>query len=623
MSEFGLVRRHTPPFTKWATLVNAALSVICPFVPITEKYGFQFGEGATPATIELEMFYRGITPEQGGLGRYGHMHNAIDHLFNEPRRLQAASRNLAYEPRRDDLLIWNDWSELMIRTFCEFEWVSVTGPNSSWKSYCAAMYALMRFFSSPLNTIVVMTSTSLPGLRRRIWKEVTRFHRICPAFGHVVASEYCIRFSKGSDASGIFGVATGTDNDIEKAVDKILGFHAANVVAVVDEGQATNEALVKASISLEAGAEHFQFIILGNADSELDPHGQASEPVEGWDSISVEDDFWLTRRGACVHLDCYDCPRVREGDEFYPGLLKQSNIDSAIKSEGEDSPYFWQFRRGFWAPQGITKTVLSPVDAKRFRTSDPVIWVGKFVVLATLDPAYEGDDKCVLRQHFCGLADIDGEEIVVLCHGEIVILKLKVSKSEDPIHFQIAQQTVENCERWGVTPDMFAIDSTAEGEGPAGILVKNYGWHGLERVDFNGRASDEPISPNSRTPANKKWDRKVTELWFRYRERVRNGQVRGLDKTTLLEFCQRNYEDRGNGIISIETKRDMKERTHRSPDHADNAVLAEHLVRKRGIMKDPPTIDGEELPDPMERWNRLARKYNVRNEEIYDDAPTY
>lgn len=488
--------------------------------------------------------------------------------------------------------------------------------HNSWKSYCSAMYGLMSFFASPTNTVVVMTSTSLPGLRRRIWKEVMRFHRICPAFGLPVASDFCIRFTKGSDDAGIFGVATGTDNDIEKAVEKIIGFHATNVIAIVDEGQATNEALIKAAISLESGAEHFQFIILGNADSELDPHGRLSEPAAGWDSVTADDDFWLTERGAAVHLDCYDCPRVKEGDEFYPGLLRQINIDTAIKNEGEDSPYFWQYRRGFWAPQGVTKTVLSPVDSKRFRCADPVIWVGKFTVGATLDPAYEGDDRCVLRQHFCGLADIDGEEIVVLMHGEIVIIKLQASKSKDPIHYQIARSTVEHCERWGVPDSMFAIDSTGEGEGPAGVLVKEHGWHGIMRVDFNGRPSTEAISDSNRKPANLMWDRRVTELWFRYRNRVRNGQVRGLDAATLLEFCQRNYEDRGNGILSLETKRDMKVRTRRSPDLADNAVLSEELFRKRGVMRDPERDD--DLPDTNERWRKLAKKYDVRNEEIME-----
>jgi hypothetical protein len=163
---------------------------------------------------------------------------------------------------------------------------------------------------------------------------------------------------------------------------------------------------------------------------------------------------------------------------------------------------------------------------------------------------------------------------------------------------------------------MFAIDSTGEGEGPAGVLVKEHGWHGLLRVDFNGRPTKEAISETNMKPADKAYDRRVTELWFRYRTRVRNGQVRGLDKATLLEFCQRYYEDRGNNILSVETKRDMKERTRRSPDLADNAVLAEELFRVRGIMKNPNRED--DFPDPNERWRRLAKKYNVMNEAIMD-----
>jgi hypothetical protein len=71
-------------------------------------------------------------------------------------------------------------------------------------------------------------------------------------------------------------------------VEKIIGFHATNTYAMVDEMQATNEAIVTASISLRAGADNHEFTGLGNADSELDAHGQASEPIEGWDSITVE-----------------------------------------------------------------------------------------------------------------------------------------------------------------------------------------------------------------------------------------------------------------------------------------------------------------------------------------------
>ena len=278
---------------------------------------------------------------------------------------------MEYDPKKHDALIWNDWSERMMQRFTEYNWTTVTGPNASWKTTCAANWALKFWMSSPFNTAIVLTSTSLSGLRKRIWKEIVRFYRpYANEIGNLVASDMCIRFAKGSDEAGIFCVATGQDNDVQKAVEKIIGFHATNVMAVVDEMQATNDAIVKSAISLQAGADNFRFIGLGNADSELDPHGLMSEPLNGWDSVSVEDEEWETRRGVCVHLDGFESPRVKEGDEFYPGLLRKVDNDTAIRDEGEDSPFMWQYRRGFWAPQGVTKTVLSTVDGRKFRTEE-------------------------------------------------------------------------------------------------------------------------------------------------------------------------------------------------------------------------------------------------------------
>src|SRR5262245_33595988 len=125
-----------------------------------------------------------------GLGRYQHLRNAID---------------LTWNSYQDGSFIWNDWSERMMRTFAEKTWVAVTGPAASWKTTCASMYALNVFNSDPRNTVVICTSTTLDGLRRRIWKEVSKFHRMRPLFGHMVQSRNCIQFRKGHDDAGIFG----------------------------------------------------------------------------------------------------------------------------------------------------------------------------------------------------------------------------------------------------------------------------------------------------------------------------------------------------------------------------------------------------------------------------------
>ena len=368
------------------------------------KYGVVWPEpeaGSDPsATIELRMaFDESLAQASGFLGRYEHLRNAIDLLFNAPRRRYALEHKIPYDERKHDAFIWNDWTELMIDALCEWHWsTAIWGPNSSWKSTSAALYAFLCWLADPERTSIILTTTTLPGLKKRIWKELLKFYRWSQCgFGHVSASDFAIRFRKGSDDGGVFGIATGQDEgDIKKAVDKIIGFHNKYVVAVVDEGQATNEAIITACLSLEAGTERFQLIVPGNPDSELDTLGRISEPKEGYDTISPEMDRWETKRGICIHLDGLESPRVKEGDEYYPGLLRQRDIDSARTAYGEDSPEFWRTRRGFIAPQGITKTVLTPSISRRFNARERAIWKDEFQAAAGLDPAFEGGDRCML-----------------------------------------------------------------------------------------------------------------------------------------------------------------------------------------------------------------------------------
>src|SRR6185312_3535928 len=250
-------------------------------MPALERYGLIFPEPATPASIEVECFYRNWPESKGGLGTFRHLCNAIDLVWNIPKRIQAQQRGIAFDPDQHDTYIWNDWSEWMQRTFCEHKWVTVTEPGASWKTTSAALYGLARWYSSPHDTVVIVVSTTLDGLRRRIWKEVTKFYRInSGGIGNLVQSRNCIQFLKGSDDAGIFGLAVDK-GDIGKAVGKIIGFHARNMIVIVDEMQTVNEAIVEACVNLESGAENFEFKGLGNADSHFDPHGRMSEPKEG------------------------------------------------------------------------------------------------------------------------------------------------------------------------------------------------------------------------------------------------------------------------------------------------------------------------------------------------------
>jgi hypothetical protein len=524
-----------------------------------------------------------------GVGRYQHLRNAIDLIWNR------------HVP---NTYIWNDWTEWMQRTFAEHPWATVTGPAASWKTTSAGIFALTKYYASPKDTVVIVTSTTLDGLRRRVWKEISHFHRLRPLFGHMVQSRNCIQFRKGHDDAGIFGLATDK-GEIDKAIGKIIGFHSPNMVVIVDEMPYTPEAIVEACVNLETGAKSFQFIGLGNADDMLDPHGRMSEPKAGWESIDVESTQWETRRGTCIHLDGLKSPNITDKTRNYPGLLTQFDIETTTEIYGVDSPQFWQMRRGFWAPEGIVKTVLSMPMITRSQAFDDCSFDQSNIPCAGLDPAFEGDDRCVLRQAKCG--EVDGK--MTLLMGRKHFIKTKI-KPDDPIHYQIVRQAKEICEGEGITPYYFGLDSTGEGGGLASIFQREWSREIL-CVEFGGLASKNPVSSTNSKPANQEYDRAVTELWFFFRLLVENKQIKNLDPESAAEFCRRWWQMRGP-YVSLETKAKMKDRTRRSPDIADADVVTARVANARCNLKPSAFSHKEDRPDSP--WKRFLKKRNVTPE---------
>jgi hypothetical protein len=580
-------------------------------------YGVQFPDpeaGVNPWTAaELMMaFNPSLRVASGFQGKYFHLRRAIDLIWNDPRRQYAAQHKIPYDERKNDAFIWNDFTERMMEGLCEEHYSTcIWSGNAMWKTTTVALYVLCAFYASPTDTSVVLTTTTLAGLKKRIWKEVLKFHRWSNCgIGHVSASDFAIRLNKGSDDSGIFGFATGQDEgEVQKAVDKIIGFHNRFVIAGVDEGQATNEAIIKGCLSLEAGAERFQLIVPGNPDNELDTLGQESEPIDGYSTISPETGEWKTKRGICIHLDCYDCPRVKEGDEFYPGMLRQKDIDSAIAAYGEDSPEFWRTRRGFIAPQGITKNVLTPAIIRHGNAWDKATWVGEYTMGAGLDPAFEGGDRRMLRFAKCGEMTTGKVGIEL---NELVRVNIDVT-SNVPIHYQIVYECKRLCEAHDppVLPQNFALDSTGEGGGLASIFMREWSA-AITLIEFGGRASDLQVGEHVDKKGFEEYMNRVTELWYSFRHMVYDGLIRGLDKEAAKEFCQRLWDYRGN-LKMLEPKKDMKARTRRSPDLADATVVVTEMFRQRMHLG----ATGQLTVQTDKAWRDYQKKNNISSEQDY------
>lgn len=544
---------------------------------MTKRYGIEWQSEYGDVDIELYCFKIRHSIENGGLGRYGHFKNIVHLLWPK--------------------YVWTPWSEPKFRSLCDNHFVTWSGPASSGKSTDAALYGLVFWLSSPKDTIVIQTSTTIPMLRRLIWGQTKKFFYSAPAPGlpgNMVDSRNVLQSLKGDDKHAMFGIAV-KQGSVSEAVGRIIGLHANHMLIQVDECTDVPEAIFDACSNLQKGCSDFNFLGIGNANSRFDLHGKLSEPKDGWSSVSVEDEQWETKLGVCIH---FDGSKLNNSGQW-PFLISNKDVDHAEKNEGSGSPKYWRFTRGFWCPEGVIKSVFSEAMLIRFRAKEKHNWLSGFNVLAGLDPAFEGGDRCMFMTAKYG--EIEGGKFGLEL-SEAITIKPNLALSE-PVHYQIAHQVIDLCKARGIDPQNFAIDSTGEGGGLSDIISEKWSRK-IHRVEFGGSASDRPVSAERNVPAKEEYVNKVTELWFSARQFLQSEQLKGISDDVAVEFCCRLYEYRGNRV-QVEPKGEMKARIGRSPDLADSAVILVDLVRSKGTYpggsrKSQDTEDQEWLDKAIE-----------------------
>jgi hypothetical protein len=553
-----------------------------------------------PALIARELLFFKVCdgiPGYEGPGRFAHATTLCNALWRQ---------------KGHEVFKWHPWLEDTLEEYCRTNEVIVTGPASGGKTTGAALFANLFWLCSTEDTGVILTSTTRDGLKKRIWSETRNFYtnarKIIGDTGRLVDSDLCIQSYKGATKHGIYGIAVAQGEE-QKALGRIIGFHPRRIFVAVDELTDVSWAIIEALTNLFTAKQKAQFTGIGNAALIFDSHGKMAEPKDGWNSVNVESDRWATKRGGiCLHFDGFKCENVVKGQKIYPFLLTKEDIDKTADEYGMDSPQMYRFRRGFWCPEGTTKTVLNDSLIQKFMAMTKAIWEGPTQMWAGLDPAFEGGDRCILRFGKTGKSD-NGLDTLEL--GESVCIKTDVTLKE-PLHYQIARQVKEECTRRGVTPDHFGMDVTGEGGGLASILSEEWG-PGFHQVEFGGRPSDLPVSDINAKSCRDEYYDKVTELWYSFRTILMRNQIRGLDPEAAMEFCKRLYTV--DGKIWIESKKEMKARPgNRSPDLADGACVLADVVRHRGGLG---KILSKAQSAREAEWNKLSREYAESDDDAF------
>jgi hypothetical protein len=556
-----------------------------PSSELWQKYQLNCQYPISPAELELYCFGVGHSPEHGGLGKFEHFRNAASLFWPK--------------------LQWNPWMEKQIQSLCDHRFVGWAGCGASGKTYSATLYAMLWWAFNPLESSVILTSTTAKMIRKRQWAALQELFNACQGFpGHMVDSKTTLQATKGDDKHGIFALPV-LEGSTSKAAANIQGVHSKRILVVLDEATDVPEAIVQASSNLAKGCDEFQMLMIGNPHSYFDQHGRFCEPKAGWRSVNVEVDEWETKRGICVRFDGMKSPNIREGRSLWPYLITAENVRSASEFEGVSSPTFWKYTRGFWSPEGISATVLSETMCLKFNVQQSAAFYSRALTIAGLDPAFTGGDRCVLR--FARFGDrSDGFSTVLF--EDIVIIKPDANSSE-PIAYQIARRVREECESRGCAPEHLAVDSTGNGAGLCDILNETWSTR-IRRVSFGTVASDIPASQFDDRPAKSAYKNRVTELWYSIREWVKSDQVRGLDPETIIELCSRNYIEEDRKII-LESKIDMKARFGRSPDLGDAAALVIDVARALGGYKLAPGGASSQFAELLKQSQTIYHEDNL------------
>lgn len=602
-----------------------------------EKYGRLWtprnGAVVTPLRLEMDAFLMGLTPEEGGLGKATHYRNVVSTIW--------------------PTYSWHKWAELRAQAFCKVNVeedlqtgnkfvrsvTGLAGGTDSGKSYDMAAWALVNWFVDPLNTMVIVVSTSKIDAKQRIWAALVKMYReahaVGIAAGRLIESMDIIKLSDEegkaidpnvgvSDASSIMLLAAG-DEYKDDAQKRLQGKKNRRIVLIADELQDCSSSIINEALWGFKGAQELHVVGAGNPSSIFDPHGKFCEPIKGWMSVDEETPNWKIKvagiEGLALRFDSEkDNPNQQSFDKGkglrYPFLPKPNDVAVAKKELGELNPQFWRKFRGFWPPADADDcTIVSDILLARHGALDKPIWDGTPKDIAGIDPSYtEGGDRFVFTHMKWGKL-ISGKWAIAL--EKQYVLNRRAGSQED-FQYEMIQQIHDLSIKLGIPNQWMGVDASAGGIfwsiGERELLR---GWHA---VSFAGAASDLPVSAQyaMRNEATGKpqvgkelFHNMSSELCFVSRYFLECEQLKGVTPDLAWEMTQRKYVRRTRKII-IESKTDMKKRIGKSPDLFDSFSVGLFVARKVfGAMAGSEAIEEKKRLN-KESFKQLKQRLTLR-----------
>jgi len=593
---------------------------------LIQKYGAWFPGDADPLEIEF-LFIHGLGYHVDKRGKYGkglayHVTEAMKMLWPEPD------------------VYWHKWNHILVDEFLGGPGrTGVFGPSNSQKSSTLSRAALTLWYARPHGTTVLISSTTLDALKKRIWDYVVGYDKAARSRypelpGSLIESKLMLLADDSgtegrSFKNGVVGVACHKGGQWQ-GLAEYVGIKNEVMILICDECQFMPIGFLDSLANLESN-ENCYAALMGNLPDTHCPLAQACEPKNGWDSLPatnvsrVYETRW--KNGRAIQLVAADSPNLDypEGQEPFKNLIGRRYIEQCAYNYGVGTAKYNMFASGQIPDASMSATVFTKTEALRMHAKENVVWGHETVVRGYgLDAAYSGvgGDRTVGIPFIFG-KDFRGQH--KLWFGPMKIYE----GSDDPKKMShaeaIAEQVKIECELHAVEPQHLFYDGTGRSEltialaraWSSKVVPLEFGGPATERPGFTGEKHLD--DRNNKKAGDKKtcremYDRFVSELWFAWAHCVRADQMRGLSDDLIQEGCQRKWELIREAKQSIEPKHEMKERGLRSPDLSDAAVCCVEGARRLGFplgkdsipVQKRTTVWIESLYE--EQWRREAER---------------
>jgi hypothetical protein len=570
--------------------------------------------------------------------------------------LKKNGRSLSFHYEEAKKILWPEldphrWHNLCRDSILENKVCVLMGCGSSGKTNAAAWISLLDYFAFPKETCVLVCSTDVRGLKKRVWGEVTMlWEKAIQKFdylpGNLLDSAIAITTESMEDLEygerksrdmrqGIFGIPCVQGGKFV-GLSKFIGVKQKRMRLVADEASAMNDSFLSSFSNLNKN-EDFRAIVLGNPNDIHDPLGKAAEPLGGWTDEYLEPTktrTWKTRfmNGLCVNLVGIDSPNndlPPDQPTKYKYLISKEKIDETLSFFSKDSVEYYSQCVGTMKIGTMARRILTRELCERFGAQTQAIWKNdKRTKVYFLDASYGGD------RAVCGGAefgeDVNGKIVISFYPQKIIPVVVGGENVED----QLAKFVKQDCEALGISPSNMGHDAT--GRGSLGTALARIWSADTNPIESGGVPSDRPVSLDLFTTdeatgqrrlklCKEFYDRKVSEFWFCVRYAVEAGQIRDLPEDAMDELCARKWDILKNGLHSVEvkdgtrTKPGMKQRTGKSPDHGDCAAGVIEMARRKGFqisklaMEDKKTFGKNWMEQDMKKSMKLINERQLQS----------